>query len=90
MTEMMAHPAAAVDRGAILEEGVEVGPFAVIGPHVTLRKNAKIHSHAVVTGRTEIGEGCEIHPFASRRPSAGYEIPRRTQRTGCRPIHDHS
>ncbi|MGA9265596.1 MAG: acyl-ACP--UDP-N-acetylglucosamine O-acyltransferase [Rhodomicrobium sp.] len=64
MTEMMAHPAAAIDRGAVLEEGVEVGPFAVIGPHVTLRKNAKIHSHAVVTGRTDIGEGCEIHPFA--------------------------
>jgi UDP-N-acetylglucosamine acyltransferase len=64
MTEMMVHPAAAIDRGAKLEEGVEVGPFAVIGPHVTLRKNVKVHSHAVITGRTEIGEGCEIHPFA--------------------------
>ena len=64
MTEMMVHPAAAIDRAAKLEEGVEVGPFAVIGPNVTLRKNVKIHSHAVVTGRTEIGEGCEIHPFA--------------------------
>jgi UDP-N-acetylglucosamine acyltransferase len=64
MTEMMVHPAAAIDRGAKLEEGVEVGPFAVIGPNVTLGKNVKIHSHAVVTGRTEIGEGSEIHPFA--------------------------
>jgi UDP-N-acetylglucosamine acyltransferase len=36
----------------------------VIGPNVTLGKNVKIHSHAVITGKTEIGEGCEIHPFA--------------------------
>jgi len=64
MTDMMVHPAAAIDRGAQLEEGVEIGPFAVIGPHVTLRKNVKVHSHAIITGRTEIGEGCEIHPFA--------------------------
>ncbi len=64
MTEMMVHSAAAIDPKAKLEEGVEVGPFAVIGPNVTLRKNVKIHSHAVITGRTDIGEGCEIHPFA--------------------------
>ena len=44
MTEMMVHPAAAIDRRAILEEGVEAGPFAVVGPDVTLRKNVKIHS----------------------------------------------
>jgi UDP-N-acetylglucosamine acyltransferase len=64
MTETMVHPAAAIERGARLEEGVEIGPFAVIGPNVTLRKNVKVHSHAVITGNTEIGEGCEIHPFA--------------------------
>ena len=43
---------------------VEIGPFAVIGPNVTLGDRVKIHSHAVVTGNTEVGEGCEIHPFA--------------------------
>ena len=43
---------------------MQVGPFAVIGPEVTLGKNVKIHSHAIVTGHTDIGEGCEIHPFA--------------------------
>jgi len=41
MTEMMVHPAAAIDRAAKLEEGVEIGPFAVIGPNVTLLNCAK-------------------------------------------------
>jgi UDP-N-acetylglucosamine acyltransferase len=58
------HPAAAVDSEAVLGEGVEIGPFAVIGPHVRLGANTRIHSHAVITGWTEIGENCEIHPFA--------------------------
>lgn len=64
MTFMSTHPAAAIDPRAKLGEGVEVGPFAVIGPEVTIGDNVKIHSHAVITGRTEIGEGCEIFPFA--------------------------
>lgn len=64
MTEMIAHPAAAIDPKAKLGEGVEIGPFAMIGPQVTLGKNVRVHSHAIVTGKTEIGEGCEIHPFA--------------------------
>jgi UDP-N-acetylglucosamine acyltransferase len=64
MTEMLVHSSAAIDRRATLEEGVEIGPFAVIGPNVTLRKNVKVHAHVVITGATEIGEGCEIHPFA--------------------------
>jgi UDP-N-acetylglucosamine acyltransferase len=58
------HPAAAIHASAQLGEGVEIGPFAVIGPGVTLGNNVKVHSHAVITGRTTVGEGCEIHPFA--------------------------
>jgi UDP-N-acetylglucosamine acyltransferase len=60
----MVHPLAAVDERAKLGEGVEIGPFAVIGAHVQLGDRVKVHSHAIVTGRTEIGDGCEIHPFA--------------------------
>jgi UDP-N-acetylglucosamine acyltransferase len=64
MTIMSVHPTAAIDPKAHLAEGVEIGPYAVIGPDVTLGKNVRVHSHAVITGRTEIGEGCEIFPFA--------------------------
>ena len=28
------HPSAVVDAGAELADGVEVGPFCVVGPHV--------------------------------------------------------
>ncbi len=62
--ETMVHHLAAVDPGAELGAGVEIGPFAVIGAHVRLGDRVKVHSHAVITGRTSIGEGCEIHPFA--------------------------
>ena len=30
------HPTAIVDAGAELADGVEVGPYAVIGPHVEI------------------------------------------------------
>jgi UDP-N-acetylglucosamine acyltransferase len=64
VTRPMIHPLAAVDARAEIGDGVEAGPFAVIGAHVRLGDRVKLHSHAVVTGQTEIGEGCEIHPFA--------------------------
>jgi UDP-N-acetylglucosamine acyltransferase len=64
MAETSVHPLAAADARAKLGSGVEIGPFAVIGPNVTIGDRTKIHSHAIVTGMTEIGEDCEIHPFA--------------------------
>jgi UDP-N-acetylglucosamine acyltransferase len=59
------HPHAIIDPSAILAPGVEVGPFCVVGPHVVLEENVKLHAHVVVTGRTTIGEGTEVFPFAS-------------------------
>jgi len=59
------HPTAVVDPDAALEEGVEVGPFAVIGHHVKIGADTKIHSHAVVDGYTTIGPRCEIFPGAA-------------------------
>ena len=59
------HPSAVVDRRAELGADVEVGAFSVVGPEVRLADGVKVHSHAVVTGRTSVGKGCEIFPFAS-------------------------
>ena len=64
MASANVHRLAAVDDNAKLGDGVEIGPFAVIGPKVTLGNGVKVHSHAIVTGQTEIGDACEIHPFA--------------------------
>jgi len=59
------HPTAVVDPQAVVAETVHIGPFCLVGPHVQLGERVTLHSHAVVEGRTSIGEGTEIFPFAS-------------------------
>jgi UDP-N-acetylglucosamine acyltransferase len=59
------HATAAVNPKAELASAAEIGPFCVVGPEATLADGVVLHSHAVVTGRTAIGEGCQIFPFAS-------------------------
>jgi len=56
---------AVVDRSAELDDGVTVGPYAVIGPGVHIRRGCEIGPHAVIKGPTSIGENNQIHPFAS-------------------------
>jgi UDP-N-acetylglucosamine acyltransferase len=58
------HPSALVDRGAELADGVEIGPFCVVGPKVRIGTDTKVKSHVVIEGSTEIGARNEIHPFA--------------------------
>jgi UDP-N-acetylglucosamine acyltransferase len=53
-----------VDPGAILEEGVHIGPFCVVGANVRLGRNVQLHAHVVVEGHTTIGEGTKVSPFA--------------------------
>ena len=57
--------AAIIEPGATIGAGVEIGPFSVIGPEVVLAANVRIHPHVVIAGKTEIGEGTQIFPFAS-------------------------
>ncbi len=59
------HPTAIIDPKAKIADSVTIGPFCVIGPHVELGENVKLHSHVVVEGRTKIGAGTIIFPFAS-------------------------
>lgn len=59
------HPTALVATAAKLGVGVTVGPFCVVGPHVELGDGVRLISHVVVDGRTSIGAGTEIYPFAS-------------------------
>lgn len=56
---------AVVDPGASIGEDVTVGPFCIVGPHVSLGRGAILHSHVVVEGDTTVGAGTEIFPFAS-------------------------
>lgn len=49
---------------AKVAEGVSIGPFCVIGPHVSLAAGVKLHSHVVVAGHTRLEEDVEVFPFA--------------------------
>jgi len=65
MTNNSIHPAAIIHEKAIIADGVEIGPYSLVGPNVSLGKGVKLHSHVVVEGYTTIGENTEIFPFAS-------------------------
>ena len=43
----------------------EIGPYCVIGAGVRIGKGCRVHSHAVITGRTTLGEGNVVFPFAT-------------------------
>jgi len=59
------HSTAIVDRAAELGDGVAIGPYSVVGPDVRLGAGTRVASHVVIEGHAEIGERCEIHPFAN-------------------------
>ncbi len=59
------HATAVVDPKAQLGTDVIVGPYCVVGPNVQLGDKVHLKSHVVVDGRTKIGEGTTIFPFAS-------------------------
>jgi len=59
------HSTAIVHPKASLADDVEVGPFCVIGEHVTIGNGTRMLSHVTVDGWTEIGERNEVYPFAS-------------------------
>jgi UDP-N-acetylglucosamine acyltransferase len=50
---------------ADLAEGVEIGPFSVIGPHVTIGAGTWVGPHVVINGPTRIGANNKIFQFAS-------------------------
>jgi UDP-N-acetylglucosamine acyltransferase len=59
------HPTAIVHDGARLGADVEIGPYSIVGAHVTLGDGVRLESHVVIEGETEIGEACVVHPFAN-------------------------
>lgn len=59
------HATAVIHPAAILAPDVSIGAYCVVGEHVTLSAGVTLHSHVVVEGRTTIGEGTQVFPFAS-------------------------
>ena len=59
------HPTALVDAGALLDDTVSVGPYAVIGAEVRIGAGTSVGAHCVIDGRTTIGRDNRIFPFAA-------------------------
>ena len=62
--EAKIHPTAIIEAGAQLDEGVTVGAYAYIGPHVQIACGTEVMHHATVDGNTTLGNDNEIHPYA--------------------------
>lgn len=61
----MIDPRAIVSPQAKLAEGVQIGPFSVIGDGVVIGANTWVGPHAVINGPTTIGADNKIFQFAS-------------------------
>ncbi len=59
------HSTAIIEQGARLGEGAVIGPYCCVGGMVELGDGVRLHSHAVVAGRTTIGPNTHVYPFAS-------------------------
>lgn len=59
------HPTAIVADGAELGADVEIGPYSIVGPNVSVGDGTRIMSHVVLDGFTKMGRGCTVFPFAS-------------------------
>ncbi|MFL6513555.1 MAG: acyl-ACP--UDP-N-acetylglucosamine O-acyltransferase [Chthoniobacterales bacterium] len=53
---MKIHPTAVVDPASTIGDGVEIGPYCIVGPDVVIRENTRLQGHAVLEGSVEIGE----------------------------------
>jgi UDP-N-acetylglucosamine acyltransferase len=58
------HPTALVDETAELEDGVTVGPYAIIGPRVRIGERSVIGPHVLIDRDTTVGRECVIHKGA--------------------------
>jgi UDP-N-acetylglucosamine acyltransferase len=55
-------PLSVVDPRATLADDVEVGPFCIVGPDVTIGSGCRLLSHVVITGHTTIGRDNTFFP----------------------------
>ena len=58
------HSTAVIEDGASIGENGVIGPYCCIGSDVELSDGVILESHGVVVGKTSIGLGTHIFPFA--------------------------
>lgn len=57
-------PTAIVDRRAEIDPTADIGAYAIIDGVVRIGAGTRVYPHAYLTGWTEIGPNCEVHPNA--------------------------
>ncbi|MEO0478179.1 MAG: acyl-ACP--UDP-N-acetylglucosamine O-acyltransferase [Planctomycetota bacterium] len=64
------HPSALVADSAEIGPGVRIGPGCIIGPYVRLGSGCILHERVIIQGKTELGDECEVFPYAAlgKRP----------------------
>ena len=58
------HPSAVIEPGAKIADDAVIGAFAFVGSDVELAAGVELRPHAHVCGRTTVGEGTRIFPYA--------------------------
>ncbi len=58
------HATALVDRSAELAAGVEIGPFAIVGPGVKIGANTHVGPRVLIARDTAVGKDCRIENAA--------------------------
>ncbi len=58
------HSSAVVHADARIEQGVEIGPFCVVGKNVSLGQGCKLHHNVTIEGYTTVGADCTFFPGA--------------------------
>jgi UDP-N-acetylglucosamine acyltransferase len=61
----MIHETALVHPTAEVADGVEIGPYSIIGEHVKIGEGTQIGSHVFIDKWTHLGKGCQIYQYAS-------------------------
>jgi UDP-N-acetylglucosamine acyltransferase len=62
---ILIHPTAVIDPSAQIAEGVQIGPYCVIGADVCIDEGCILDSHVCVHGPTQIGKNNRFFPFGS-------------------------
>lgn len=78
-------PTARIEDGAVIGDGVSIGPYCIVGSNVTIGPDCKLHAHVNVSGHTTLGAGCTVFPFASlgmAPQDLGYRGDRRRSTSG--------
>jgi UDP-N-acetylglucosamine acyltransferase len=61
----MIHPTALVSPKADIDADVDIGPYTIIGDHVTIHTGTVVGPHVTIDPYVEIGPECHIFQFAS-------------------------